>query len=112
MKQRCHGWVGVTLVLAMGLSLSACSNISQQVSDMMSSLNPFQQKSEETAPAATPAAPAGQDIPAAPARSYRVEIHPSTHADGTKDVEVNLEGNRQCTTFCALPMRKPPAAAQ
>lgn len=34
----------------------------------------------------------------------------SATAKNDKNVEVNLGNNKECTTFCALPLRKPPAA--
>ncbi|EIJ36736.1 hypothetical protein [Thiothrix nivea] len=110
MKQKYQGVGGITWVLAMGLSLAGCSGISQQVSDMVTSINPFQQQTEAAVPA-TPA-PAAQGAPVTPANSLRVQAKPPAPTAKTNEMEVNLGNNKQCTTFCALPMRKPPAAAQ
>lgn len=118
MKQTSHGMVYCIMVLVASLSLPACSSISQTVSKATAYVNPFQQQAEEAPPAA---APAEEKAPAAPAASsIRVEKKQPPAAPkvsknnsgnkSSKDVEVNLGGNKQCTTFCALPMRKPPAA--
>lgn len=34
----------------------------------------------------------------------------SATAKSSKELEVNLGNNKECTTFCALPLRKPPTA--
>lgn len=122
MKQTSHGMVYCIMVLVASLSLPACSSISQTVSKATAYVNPFQQQAEEAPPAAAPAeeqapaAPAASSIrvekkqpPAAPPRT-QVQQKQQPVAKTGKDVEVNLGGNKQCTTFCALPMRKPPAA--
>lgn len=109
MKQKFHSTVWCVVVLAAGLSLSGCSSISQ-MSTTISNLNPFQQQTEETPPVT---APANEGTPA-PSASIRVEAKPPAKppAQGGRrqEVKVNVGDNKQCTTFCALPVRKPPAA--
>ena len=91
-----------TLVLTVSMALSGCSGIS----DSISGLNPFQQTEKSATPPTT--APANQEPPVSSAPSIRVEAKPL--APRQREVEVNVGGNKQCTTFCALPMRKPPVA--
>lgn len=107
MKQKSHSTVWCMVVLLAGLSLSGCSSVSQTVSGAVSAVNPFQQQTEEAPPEA---APANEGIPVSPASStsIRVETKPPAQG-GQQGMEVNVGGNKQCTTFCALPMRKPPA---
>lgn len=117
MKQKSSFTVWYTVVLIAGLSLSGCSSISQAVSGVTSALTPSQQQSAKEAerppePVQTPdpnsqvqkssilvegAKPAPAPVPAAPAPRVNKE----------QQVDVNLGDNKQCTTFCALPLRKP-----
>lgn len=95
------------VVLLSGFSLSACStltNVSEAVSGAASSINPFQQQTET---GVSEPAPANESVPLnAPPASIRVEAKPP-QPKRQQDVEVNLGSNKQCTTFCALPTRKP-----
>lgn len=104
MKQNTHKTLWCTLVLVLGVSLSGCSSLSS-MSDTVSGLNPFQQT--ETTPSET--APTNQENPAAPATSIWVESKQPVLRQ-QQAVEVNVGDNKQCTTFCALPLRKPPVA--
>lgn len=107
MIQKYQGMIGVTLILVAGLSLSACSGFSQRLSNTASAINPFQQQTEDDAPVMP--APTERTTPNVPSgNSIRVETKPPAPA-GAGEVEVNLQGNKACTTFCALPLRKPPA---
>ncbi|UOG90873.1 MAG: hypothetical protein L3K52_11765 [Candidatus Thiothrix sulfatifontis] len=76
-------------VLLGSLSLSACSTLM---------VNPFKQQTdaESPAPAFAPAT-----------TSIRVETKPP-EPKGQQEVEINIGNNKQCTTFCALPLRQPP----
>jgi hypothetical protein len=94
------------VVLLGSLSVSACSNlsdISETVSGAASAVNPFKQQTEGSEPA-----PTNESMPLnAPATSIRVETKPP-EPRGQQEVEINVGNNKQCTTFCALPMHKPP----
>lgn len=112
MKQNGRNVFWYTLVLAVGVSLSGCSNLSETMSSAISSINPFQQRAKEAPSAATPpvAAPANEKKTVQPAASIRVEAKPPAPRQRHGEVAVNVGDNKKCTTFCALPMRKPPAA--
>lgn len=72
-----------TVVLMGSLLLPACSTLA---------VNPFKQQTDTETPATT---------------NIRVETKPP-EPKGQQEVGVNVGNNKQCTTFCALPMHKPP----
>ncbi|OQX15083.1 MAG: hypothetical protein BWK73_07835 [Thiothrix lacustris] len=74
-------------ILLGSLSLPACSTLT---------VNPFKQQTDV-------------ETPAPAATSIRVETKPPEPKERQQEVEVNVGDNKQCTTFCALPMRQPPA---
>ena len=89
------------LALAVSVSLSGCSLLPDAVSGTVSNLNPFQQQ----APAPQPEAAPTKEV--TPAASIRVQAKPPAPPKGAVGLEVNVGNNKQCTTFCAIPMRKP-----
>jgi hypothetical protein len=134
MKQDMRNVFWCTLALAVSVSLSGCSVLPDALTHSVSSFNPFQQTA---VPLPTPyeAAPTKEVAPA-PAPSIRVQAQPPARLEPTvvkpkpkvkakvqpkakskaaakpkkaAGLEVNVGNNKQCTTFCALPMRKPPA---
>ena len=108
---------GYATVLFFSLSLSGCSLFSQTseaAGDGLSKVNPFSQQQAAPAPVASQpeqAAPVAKPLEQeAPKPSIRVEAAPAAPADQKKSgVAVNLGDNKQCTTFCALPMHRKPA---
>ncbi|OQX02205.1 MAG: hypothetical protein BWK73_43490 [Thiothrix lacustris] len=107
MKQDMRNVFWCTLALAVSVSLSGCSVLPDALTHSVSSFNPFQQTA---APLPTPyeAAPTKEVAPA-PAPSIRVQVKPPAPPKGAAGLEVNVGNNKQCTTFCAIPMRKPAA---
>lgn len=104
MKQDIRNMFWCTLALAVSVSLSGCSLLPDAVSDTISNLNPFQQQTEVP----SEAAPTKEVVPP-PAASIRVQAKPPAPPKGVAGLEVNVGNNKQCTTFCAIPMRKPAA---
>ncbi|WML90371.1 hypothetical protein RCF98_15545 [Thiothrix lacustris] len=112
MKQHTYKALLSTVVLSMGVFLSGCSNISDSLSDSVSGLNPFQQTTESPANVTTPT-PSHKEAPdSSSAAGLWVQSKPAAPPKQPEGVDVNVGNNKQCTTFCALPLRKPPAAAK
>ena len=101
-------WCAVWVCL--GVALSGCSTLSDAASSSvagLSKLNPF---------AASSSPKSGEAQTVAPASTTPATLKP-TEASGkvilvsappaSATVETTLADNKQCTTFCALPMRKP-----
>lgn len=140
MKQKFQGTVYCMMVLAASLSLSGCASISQTVGAVshlnpfqqqaeaaapVGETPPVAPASnirvEKQPPAVVPKAipPAVPKTAAKPVASKKKKAGSATRASkkkksssakNDKNVEVNLGNNKECTTFCALPLRKPPAA--
>ncbi|SEA74428.1 hypothetical protein SAMN05660964_02334 [Thiothrix caldifontis] len=107
MKQTSSQTLAGMLVLLVSLTVSGCANFSETMVGAVSGINPFKQQTEAEAP---DAAPINEGVPLAePKSSIRVETKPP-EPKGQQEVEVNVGNNKQCTTFCALPLRKPPAS--
>lgn len=100
-------WCAIWVCL--GVALSGCSTLSDAVSSSaagLSKLNPFAassspktDKAQTVAPASTPAT---QKPTEATGKVILVSAPPASAT-----IEATLADNKQCTTFCALPMRKP-----
>ena len=107
MNRTNHTVLWCTLILALGVLLSSCSSLSD-IPGTVSGLNPFQQQ-EETKTTPSETAPSYQENPDAPPAAIWVESkQPALRQQ--QAVEVNVGDNKKCTTFCALPLRKPPVA--
>lgn len=106
-------------LLFLSVLLSGCSTVSEVASDsasMLSGLNPFDSgkpaAEEQAKPVIVEAAPV-LEVP----ESIKTEnggfvpvslTNPASPQPG--EVQATVGHNGQCTTFCALPLRKPPTA--
>lgn len=100
-------WCAVWIFL--GVTLSGCSTLSDAASSSaagLSKLNPFAASStpkpadtQTVAPASTPATLNPTEA------TGKVILVSAPPASAT--LETTLADNKQCTTFCALPVRKP-----
>lgn len=103
-------------LLAVVMSLTGCSTVSDTVSSVtsgsvsvLSNLNPFGADKPATEKASTQeqvapeqVKPATLLVEAAPAEPVKL-----AQAAPQPNVETTIGDNKQCTTFCALPVRKP-----
>lgn len=100
-------WCAVWVCL--GVALSGCSTLSDAASSSvagLSKLNPFAASSSPKPDEAQTVAPASTPATLKPTEaSGKVILVSAPPASAT--VETTLADNKQCTTFCALPMRKP-----
>ena len=101
-------WYAVWIFL--GLMLSGCSTLSDVASTSaagIAKLNPFASNAaksvdgQSVAPASTPTT---QKSTATGGKLLLVSTPPVPAA---VEVEATLAGNKECTTFCALPVRQP-----
>ncbi len=105
------------LLLAAGLSgCSTVSSVAEKSGAMLSHLNPFSSSPAEaeqqpepantTQAQATPA-PDAQPVLQVAAAPAPVPQPPQPAAPKPVEVKAVVGDNAQCTTFCALPLRKP-----
>ncbi len=106
-------------LLITSVFLSGCSTVSDAASGsspVFSNLNPFgsvKPATENQPVPATDTSPAEQATPTTirvdSGASASIKMASATHTRAG-DVEATVGDNKQCTTFCALPLRRPAAS--
>lgn len=110
-----HAPLSGSVLLVISMLISGCSTVSDMASSsasMLSDMNPFGARSSATEEQSVPAA---EVVPvSAPPATIQVEnTSPSYFRRVSNvepppvDVDATVGNNKQCTTFCALPLRKP-----
>lgn len=110
------GVCGIVLLLVAGLSgCSTVSSVAEKSGAVLSNLNPFSSSPPNTE--ANQAEPASVAVPATPAAadSIRVDATPANGNGVTQaaarqpasgQVQAMVADNKECTTFCSLPLHK------